>query len=359
MPNVVRSWFLKVGPVRGLKKFTVRQNFSHHTVAFLDYQFTDKVQYVMPPENTPFKVQWGVPPLAVSTHYGYVNHYETVTDENGQAFTRLVGLGTSKVMNTASPSSWSDTTRSAIVRDYAKRYKLRSVVHPHPLVVEHWTSGSRTDFRSLKVLAEEAGYRLWIDGSTLYFLDPTLSLKTPSSHPATFRKGDILSLQIFGGTNIPGETEAPGYKILHGLDYRTNEFFTATSGDPSQPTQVVSKAITTYLDALEETVASRKAADHYSLRASVRGNARVHPGSVIWVESGRVNNDQGGLWLVNEAEHVISDTDFVTNLVATRGVDMLPVARNPSTLRDMTETAPAVVRDNATWEAELQEHARG
>lgn len=359
MPNVLNAVFPGSGPsVRGLQRVLVRQKFANHTVAFFDYAFNDKRQYVMPAENSPVLAKWGETPLGVETFYGYVNHYETATNEQEQALTRLVALGTSKVMNGANPNTWSGMTRSGMAREIAKHYRLRSVVHEHPHVVDNWATGPRSDFRSLKALADEAGFHLWVDGATLYFLDPVRVLQSAATLTVPrFTTEDIRRIQVLGGSNIPGEMTAAKRRVLYGLDYVTNEFFQATSGDWRNPTEVVTANINTFGEAEEITdAAARKEGEYFTLKATLKGNARLRPGALLALDSGRVNTDQSGLWFVNEAEHVITSTDFETKIVATRGADRLPLSRISTTVRGATEQSAAVVRDGSTWEAVLQEH---
>lgn len=350
--------FHKRSSVKGLEAVGIRQKFSNHTVATLDYSIRNKHEYLLPPERTPLALRFGDGPTNVRTFYGYVNHYETVTGDNGQAMTRLVALGTSMTMNAANPDAWQGSTRSHIVREIAAKHRLRSVVHDHPYVLTNWATGPRSDFQALKALAEETGFRLWIDGSTVYFLDPSKLLRTASTMSAPMiRQRDIKKIQVMGGTNIPGMLDKATRRMQFGLDYRTNEFFESTSGDKNLPGQMSAVSAATYSEAqaIADAV-DRKQQDSYVLKASVRGAAAIQPGTLIRVESGRVNTDQSGLWLVSEATHELTDSDFTTHIVATRGADQQPLLRAQTTVRGAAGLTQAVVRDGVTWEAALQEH---
>lgn len=358
MPNVLAARFYRHREVTGLQKITVRQKFENHTVAFLDYRITDHKNYLLPPENTLVEAQYGVSPTGVQTFYGYVNHYETTTDDQERAMVRLVAVGTSRVMNAMNPNSWLDTSRSAVARDIVRRYKLRSMIHNHPYVVETWATGARSDFQALKAIANETGYRLWVDGSTAYLLDPLELLRSASSMstPVVQRRA-VRQVQVFGGSNIPGEMEPSTRRIQHGLDYRTNEPFESTSGDPTLPTVVSDSTVNTFGEAQERADATeRQQQEYYTLKAQIDGNANLFPGVQVKFESGRVSTDQGGLWLTAEATHEITPNDFFSKIVATRGVDRLPLARVPATVRGASGITSAVVRDGKTWEAAFQEH---
>jgi hypothetical protein len=159
-----------------------------------------------------------------------------------------------------------------------------------------------------------------------------------------------------GGSYIPGEVEASSRRVQYGLDYHANEFFKATSGDPKYPTTVIPTTAVTYADAqASASAADRQERPQYVLKATVTGRAGVHPGSLIRVESGRVNTDQAGIWLVSAATHELTNSNFTTKIVAHRGADQQPLARTQSTARGAAGSTQAVVRDGVKWEAAVQE----
>lgn len=358
MSNVLQAGFYRRRAIDGLQRVTVRQKFSNHTIAFLDYKFDNHRDYLLPPENTPTTIRWGSGPSGVRTTYGYINHYETTAGEQGEALTRMVLVGTSKKMNAVNTSTWQGQSYSAVARDIVTRHRLRSVIHDHPFVLENWATGTRSDFQSLKALADEVGYVLWVDGSTAYFLDPTRVFQDASSMSTPRVKNQVIrKAQVLGGSNIPGEMRSSSRRVQYGLDLRTNEFFTATSGDITHPTEVTTATVNTFSEAQQVAdAAERKQREYYVLKATLDGNAALYPGAVVQVESGRVNRDQEGLWLTTEATHEITTTDFETQIVATRGADQFPAMRVRSTVRGASGLMPAVVRDGVTWEAALQEH---
>lgn len=357
MPKILRSAYGRGGPIKALSRFTLRQEFGRHTLALLDYQFTKRADYVLPAENVPVQVQWGESPLGVRTFYGYVNHYETHTDRTG-VYTRMVTLGTSKTFDSAEPRSWSGTTRSSMARDLARKHKLRSVVHEHDHVVEHWTTGSRTDTEVLRAWADESGFLSWVDGSTLYFLDPekVLSGADRMMIPRITAEA-VRSAEIFGGSNVPGYIPPSKRVRFYGLDSNTNELIETAAGDPTAPTSLAGGSITSYSDVAEYVSASfRKESDFYLIKIRVNGDARIMPGGLVNVEPGTVNTDQAGVWFVRSAEHVLTPDEFFTTFTATRGKEHTPLFRTRTTVRDTTISSQAVVRDGQHWEAALQEH---
>lgn len=341
----------------GLHRATIRQKFSNHTLLLLDYDIVSKQDYLLPPENTPVEVTYGNGPTASGLGYGYVNHYETVTGQNGKAMTRMVVMGTSKVMDSVNPTAWSDYTRSGIVREIATRHRLRSVVNNHPAVVENWATGGRSDFQSLKALADEIGYQLWVDGATLWFLDPAQIVRSASAVTTPLvRTRHQRNVKVMGGTNIPGEMKASRRQMIYGIDASTNEFFEATSGSPLLATELASTPVDNFLDAQYTADAmTRQQQDQSVLKATVAGNPTIAPGVVVNFEASGVNTDQAGLWVVNSSEHVVDRRDYTTTISASRGAERLTLSRVPNTIRTASGHARAVVRNGLVWESALQE----
>lgn len=341
----------------GLQRLEIRQKFNNHTLLLLDYDITSKRDYLLPPENTPVEVLYGMGPTNTGYGYGYVNHYETVTGKSGKAMTRMVVLGTSKVMDSVYPTSWTEFTRSGIVREIATRHRLRSVVNNHPAVVENWATGGRSDFQSLKALADEIGYQLWVDGATLWFLDPAQVVRSASSVTTPrIRTRDQRNVKVLGGSNIPGEMKATKRQMLYGIDSSTNEFFEATSGSTLLSTELATTPVDNFLDAqYAADAATRQQQDQAVLKATVAGNAVLAPGVVVNFEGSPASTDQAGLWVANSAEHVIDPVDYTTSITATRGAERLTLDRVPNTIRTASGHARAVVRNGLVWEASLQE----
>ena len=346
--------------MRGLQKVTIQQKAGQHTLALLDYKIVDKNDYLLPPENSPLEVAWGSGPIGVKSYYGYVNHYES-TPSAVHSRTRMVCVGTSKWMNSVKPNTWMGTTRSAIARDILSSHRLRSVVHDHPYVLEQWATGTRSDLASLRALADESGYLLWVDGSTGYFLDPAKVFGNISvTTTPVIRRQDITNVQVMGGSNVPGLLEPSQRIAQYGLEYRTNELFLATGGDTNSPTTLSSSGANTFSEALDVTsAASRRQQDVHAIKLRFTGNARVRPGTLIRVQPGIVNNDQGGLWMVNQATHEINQKDFYTEVVGTRSDEVIPTTQVNTAGWNSTVDVPAVIRDGIQWEAQLQERIRG
>jgi phage protein D len=259
-------------------------------------------------------------------------------------------------MNETRDNHWQDTTRSNIVRDIAKRNRMRSIIHPHPQVLTSWSGGSKTDFQCLQAIAEDIGYQVWVDGATVYFLDPRqilIGAATMNTPVFSFGRG-LESVKVVAGSSAPG-TRSGKRKVIYGLDYRTNLPFQTVSGNKDDPLRMQDDIVTTYGDAQAIiTSLNKDGMDAYTAKMVLRGNPVVTPTSLVRL-TGSLTDTQAGSWLVTEASHEIRDGQyrvFATGIRAEKfrlGNDLV------TTLHETREVLPAVVRDGSNWEAQVME----
>lgn len=355
MANLFRADYTGWRNVAGLAKVTAMQKFGNHTLYLLDYDVTANQRYLLPPENTPFQIRVGQGPLNSGTVYGYVNHYEDVI-EGGSRHTRLVGLGTSKVMNSSNPTTWMGSSRTGILRDIGARHRFRTVTYSHPEVLDSWSTGILSDFKAANALAEQMGFRLWIDGPTMWVLDPQLVLASASLASTKVVRGrDQQGSKVFKGSNVPGSLNASKRVVQYGLNPHSNELIVSATGDRNLPVEMLSKPVSSYSEANYVADARLRASrDQEALEVTFDGDMNITPGSPIRMDA-TANPKQQGVWLVNEATHVISGSAFTTRVSATRESDRLLTSRVPDRVRQNSVLARAVVRNGSTWEAEVQE----
>jgi phage protein D len=357
MANMLRADYYGWRNVAGLSGVTVRQKFGNHTLFFLDYNIDRNQRFLLPPEDVPFQIQMGEGPLGVRTFYGYVNHLEDKVSPQGERYTRLVGLGTSKVMNTASLSAWESQSRTGIVRSIAAKHRFRSVVHTHPEVLEVWNSGASSDFLAINALAEEMGYRAWIDGATVWMLDPQLVLASASSASTKIiRSGQQRGGRVFKGSNVPGQVRAAKRTVQYGLSRNNPEVLITTTGDRNLPVEVLTNPTSGYGEAQYNAEAlARSRSDQSSIEETITGDVSITPGTPVRFDRDAMSPDQIGLWLVNEAVHEIGPGGFTTSIVASRDKDRPLLSRVPDVVRREGNLAKAIIRNGRTWEAYLQE----
>jgi hypothetical protein len=171
---------------------------------------------------------------------------------------------------------------------------------------------------------------------------------------------DVVYSKVLGGSNIPGLVQATKRQEHYGIDARTKKVFKATSGSPFDQVVMSPGGADTYHEAYHNAQAvTKQSRDQQVLTATVSGNSGFVPGRLVQFEAGPVNRDQGGLWMVNEANHNISAGEYLTELTCTRGADPVGLSRLPVSLSVASANERAVLRNGVTWEAELQERVNG
>lgn len=336
------------------RAFSLRQKYGNHTLGFIDYKFLNKREYILPEEGADVSVRWGQSPLGVRSFYGYVNHYETYINEDEEQMTRVVLLGTSRELNNVTPQSWRNVTRSSIARSIAKKHKLRSVVHVHQGMVDNWTTGVRSDFLALGDLAEEIGYDFWVDGSTLYFLNPNRLAGAGAVDAPEFLRDDIYKISVTGGGGSPRDGKTARRKVVYGLDRTTNQFFKATGPKSKYPTEVVAASVGNYGEAKRITDTKPRAVEEFfTAKVSLKGNSAIHPGSPVYLEADDIAPDQEGVWITTKADHYIDEERFTTDVIATRA-SARPGKKAASRIRGVREIE--AISRNGIWVASRQEH---
>jgi hypothetical protein len=173
--------------------------------------------------------------------------------------------------------------------------------------------------------------------------------------PAFSTGSSLRSLKSIAGPAAPG-TKSGKRKVIYGLDYRTNFPFQTVTGSKDNPERMEETVVTTYGDAeaIKDNL-DKDGMDSYTAKFEVNGSARVQPTNLIRAR-GNLTRDQVGVWLVTEATHEVSTSDYVTRATAIRGRESELGVEQVSTLQGATERMEAVIRDGKNWEANFLEH---
>jgi phage protein D len=311
------------------RAWDINMAFNKHTYAELDIlypgPFSSTASINTYTENSPIKVSYGTPPY-IETFYGYVNHSELISPTGASNITMRYGLiGTSQPMNNQHTRSWKSTSASAIARQIAQQQGFRSIISSTDRVLDYWAQSGESDLQLLDDLAAESGFRFWVDGSTLTFIDPELLLTGTIENAVpvfTYNRsaGTPDTLTDFNpvtGQNVPGQG-IQANRMIHGVDSRTGQPFkystnaNANIGVPSSTTTpYINKVITdqyvrNYGQAkavLDATSNSNR--DWAQADVAVLGTPRLKPGYLVNLQGSALPSDSSGLWQVIAARHVI------------------------------------------------------
>lgn len=268
--------------------------------------------------------------VAKSQFLGYMQGYRVVQNANDPLLAtnirvQYIVLGTSVPMQTVRSRSWTGVTASYIARTLAQANGLRPIVDTSPGLLDYAQS-NKSDFKTLAELASRIGYRFFVNGPNLYFVNPYNQFNVANRRSVPVFTKDALvetvdTLRDF--KMIEGELTSDGgvaaTRLLHAYNPNTNALVTATNQylkfgafqDPHGPkpmVTVVHSAYTadSYNEALALLAADTVANRHWlTAQATVIGTPNLEPGSIVDFEGEGMLPNNRGVWMLRKAEHRI------------------------------------------------------
>jgi hypothetical protein len=375
----VTVYFNGVRSTYPVVRYETHAVFSKHSVNVLDLR-TGSARIVFP-EWTPVVVDLKVG--AVSDRwYGYVHHYGEVddsrADERSNQNTRYTLIGTSLPLNEERTRSWKNMTRSAVVREIGRSHRLRTMVQRDGEVLPYIPQAGISDMALLQQMATDSGYRLWIDGSTLRYVDPdtlltgvrTLDIRTFNKSGIPGRPDGIISWITKAGSMVPRAGGTAGSQSVYGLDRRSGRVVGAAvdrtpDSLPSLTKIDTDKVVTGAAQAMTRATANSKRARAWATaKAVVVCTPGIKPGDVVEIVGGGIKPYERGLWLVTGAHHrVLNDGsapgfEYSTTLELERDAIYTPTFNAAFRTINTRDLVPAKMRDGSLWEAEVMEDIR-
>jgi hypothetical protein len=358
-----------------ITRVEVREGYGVHSMVIIDVTTppTSKNPYS---ELTPVVLDYGRSPNDLVRWNGYVHHSSTLASSDTLHSTvRYICIGTTLPMNTQRTRSWKNVSPTSIVRQVGRENGLRTVISPSARRLTYWAQTGESDFKLVNDLASETGFRFWVEGATLYFLDPRILLLGQKAQDIpVFSKNQtpglydtLQSLSILTGTMIPRSNGAASTSVISGLDAKTGKVIKASStSDTGIGTFLNSistaRAVDNYADAQAlmeaRTLASR---GWITMQATIYGTAKVAPGTLVGISGSSVSSDNKGRWMVTSTKHVINRDKnnkglmFTTTVDAERDQPYAVTFRSDANKRFKFDTVPAVLRNRQFWESSLLE----
>ncbi|MFF1701328.1 hypothetical protein [Streptomyces sp. NPDC058252] len=358
-----------------ISRVEVREGYGVHSMAIIDVTLppTSKAAYS---ELTPVVLDYGRAPNDLVRWYGYVHHSIVLATSSVRAVViRYVCIGTTLPLNIQRTRSWKNISPTSIVRQVGRENGLRTVISPSARRLTYWAQSGISDFKLINNLADETGFRFWVEGATLYFLDPRILLLgnrtqdipvfTKNQAPGSF--DTLLDLSILTGTMVPRENGTTGTSAISGLDAKTGKTIVASSSADTGASSFLnhittSRAVDNYADAQAlmeaRTLASR---GWITIQASLYGTAKISPGTLVGITGRSVATDRTGRWMVTNTKHVInrdktnSGLRFTTTIDAERDRPLAVTFRSDVNKRFKFDSLPAVLRNKQFWESSILE----
>lgn len=361
------------------------QKMNSHAIALLDVVYvgsnigttstrsTHKWGYI--PEQTPIQIVYGQKPNYLSTFVGYISSYELIRTGSDPGYDGLVSTtvrytitGASRFMQSTNNTAWKHTSPSTIAGNIATKNGLRGIIHVYQSAIDYRLQNI-SDFKFLAQLADEIGYRFYVDNTDLYFINPKQILNRANlrtipqfwSHNQPGLYDTVREFKPVVGTITPDGGIVANRNVV-GLNPTTNQITQATAlADVTTQagTQVAEYITQYYTDAPAESYyeAQQKAVAD-SLRnvywntaeSTLRGDARIHPNSLVNLVGSSLPPDDSGVWLVNCSTHILNkepisgnkfantymtEAQLIRDQIYTANVDAL------SSTQDLTRVIPA------------------
>jgi phage protein D len=327
-------------------------------------------------ENTPVHLKFGWWADDSADWYGYVASSRVLASESDPRYGHAVQIpvvytltGTSMLTQTRRNRTWRDTSASAIARTVASEYNLQPRVDGSSVVFAQQMQ-SMSDWQFLCDISDQIGYRVYVDGTVMWFVDRETVMPASDGSVPTFRMtkapGAIDTLREFsavlGDTDPAGGVRARYQAVAYN---RTSSVLTPATYSQSRTTlhgqQVAALLDRQYGDrpAASYNQANRLLAAEsdwlwVEARAESNGDPRLRPGTLVDLQGNAVGESNLGLWMVRSAVHKIN-----INLVypqKTTYTSTLVLGRNDARKLDLRVQQPPVhpaptVLVNGRWRA--------
>jgi hypothetical protein len=315
----------------------LRQSWGNHDLFIVRFEFPRTDVNVSTArlwkDNATVRIIWGRKP-DLQTWYGYVNHHEIkgrADSGTGALQISYVCIGTSKPMNTDKTRTWGEVTATYIARKIADEYGLRAVLSKTDWVFPYEIQSNESDFHFLNRMANKIGFRNWISGGSLYFIDPSVILVGSRNQAVPKFRMDkrftymdtIRDFHMFQGGSLPGATVAN--RAIYGVDENSGKIFYVQAdplqSSPNSPDANIDYIMDTW-PATSMNTAKRlvnawqqRAQFWQSASADLFGNTYIYPGKTIYLEGTQMPPDSSGYWLVASACHTMraSGTSLTTS----------------------------------------------
>jgi hypothetical protein len=285
------------------------------------------------------QVVWGRRPNALVNWYGYVSHHEMTSEADSGTHNlqyTYYCIGTSKPLNSEASRVWGDVTPTYVAKMMAQKYRLRCVVTSTSWVLSGEVQANMSDFAYMNYLAAKTGYRFWVSGGTLYFINPAVLLQG-SSHQAVpvftqdkslTKQDTVRKFQLLRGDSLPGSTVAT--RQISGIDVTTGHIFQASTGSGAITKQNTTRVATSWSGG-NQILAAWQALSQFWIGATAElfGSAGLYPGKVVYLQGTALPGGNTGYWIVVSARHVLLASG-TSNPTADKYVTQCVLMRNTS-----------------------------
>ena len=272
------------------------------------------------------------------THYGYIHHV-VHTRTSDSSYVDVYVIGASYVMKQPVQKVYSNTTASNVVSQIAVNNRFSYDVAPHDRMFPQIASPGYTQWQLMADLAKKVGYTLRSEGTSLFFKPLTEDyLKMLDEAPSfiAVKPGNPIPPSLYSIKPIVGESvdygdAMKGAVAVTGYDPKSNTRFSVINDSQADSLRArvnpdlfdrfdVTTSATTVTAAKYEVQAAQELNRFpYRAFAVLVGTPTLRPDMPIIISG--VNSDLDGYWIVLEANHIVEDGMYTTEVVI--GLDSL------------------------------------
>ena len=310
------------------KGFTLIQEAGKQDVLEIKYLRDSNVFYKGLKTGAAVKLVWKTSNNIKGEFFGYIVDYTPVTQQTLKRPVIIRAIGASLPLKEGGNKIWKNKTAPDIVSDIAKKFKLKPVVTPHPMIFSQQSMVNHTYWEKIQELAGRIGYVAQVSGTELHFhpidkmIDKFITTIPVLSHYDNggniWSEVDSQTLDKFKpkvGDYIDKASHSKKDKVVHGVDPITGKYYSYSDS----PTTVgknlrTSNAKPLFLEALPGTITgSAKMAEtiakahaqlsRFSITADAasQGDPRIAPYRTVEINGTGASTD--GNWIVKKAYH--------------------------------------------------------
>lgn len=300
----------------------LEQRWGHHDIMTVKVQATSNHPYRKLlrawKDGAPIEILWGRLPDQLNHWYGYVNHKEHMSEDEfsaGQSIQQNYYLiGTSKVMNSHRNRAWTNITPSVIAYKIAKEHGFRCVSTKTLEKFDYELQAFESDFQFLNRIADKIGFRFWVSGGTLYFIDPSVVIQGKNSrfvpnylvdrYPGY--RDTAMNFHSRQGDNLPGSAIVA--RQLWGMDGRGKIFRVLADGaNDKLPAMMHPEWHVRSIAEGKARINASQSLSQFWLYASVDvgGFSLLYPGKVLTLSGHGMADQNQGAWMVTAVKHVL------------------------------------------------------
>lgn len=339
------------------------QEARHHDAAVIRYKsrLVDWRNTLAP--GTPVSVQWKSQTSPKSQFYGYITHVKPLQKHDDYYRFDVYAVGASRVLRATSQDMWRNISAPQLAAKVARNFGLKPVVIDHPMRKPQIAQAGRSYWEMLADLANQIGYAMWVNGTTLYFL--------PIS---TMVSSGFKEAQILSAMNSSNKSKTnPEYALLDftsvtGLSSEMSDYSgdqidvsaltpTAQVASRKRPGTAVKrqrKVSSPYVNYLQDqAVYSKRDADSLAqgqadnglmaidAHVESEGTAGMRPYAPVYLET--QNSATSGWWIVKSVRHRMTSNEqpYICESVLSTDSIYPSSSKKPRGLQNLLSGPPA------------------